>query len=183
MPSTAHKFITALLFLIAVALGVINAMYRDTHPLSHVNVGSTWGFVHRGYPSQFGYLSNYWDLRVVETHSQIYIDDDRRIQAIAFKLYNSEQMIGEFSLQFDIDWHLEGNFLHMSVVESSIQINHVSEGFDIEPIKGMLINFIHDIYRHPRELISRTDQELIVDIPYLGITRTKRLPEPTLIQF
>ncbi|QIA65572.1 hypothetical protein GT360_18750 [Vibrio astriarenae] len=183
MPSTTHKFITILLFLVAIGLCIFNEAYRSAHPLSKVNVGTTWGFVHRGYPSQFGYLSNYWDLRVVETHGQIYIDTDTRIYALAFKLYNSEKMIGEFSIQFNVDWELKENYLYVSVLEQSIQINYVSEGFDIEPVRGMLIDFIHDISKSPRELISKTNQELVFDIPYLGITRTKRLPEPTLIQF
>ncbi|MGL6313313.1 hypothetical protein [Vibrio sp. WXL103] len=183
MPSTIHKFVTALLFLLAVGLCTLDKVYRNTNPLTQVNIGSTWEFTHRGYPSQFGYLSNLLDLRVVETRSQLYVDTERTIQALAFRLFSSEKMIGEFVIQFDIQWEMENNYIHVSVKEKKAQINYVSPGFDIDPFRAMLVDFIHDIYREPRELLSATNLELVSDIPYLGIVRIKRIPEPTLIKF
>ncbi|GAM75382.1 hypothetical protein JCM19241_3294 [Vibrio ishigakensis] len=119
-------------------------------------------------------------MRVVEIQSQISVKTEKAIQAIAFKLYDSEQLIGEFTIQFDIHWQLKNRYFYGDVIESSIAITHVSDGLDIAPLERLLLDWIHDLYREPRELISRTPQQMIVDIPYIGITRTKLIPSPTL---
>jgi len=183
MSHAFHKAITLVLAIVAILTASASYIYYDNFAPDKIALSNpVWEFKHRGYPSQFGYLSHQWGLRIIEIHSQFQTDEHHATQAIEFKMFDDDGLLGEFILQFDLNWQADGHKLDVSVIDSTIEITSASDGFDLDALHTYLYDMVHNMYQVPREVISVSHNMLIIDIPYVGIIRLTPTPTAHLIR-
>ena len=177
-----HKIVTVLLLVFASLTLAFSHYYQDTYPSKSMIENKIWNVKHRGYPSQFGYLSHHWALRLVETNIDAEVRKDDLTMAMEFKLFDQNGPFAQLTIQFDSEWSVNNDLISFHVDKDSARITHHSEDFDLQTFEPYLIDLLHDMFSAPRQVISVSQNEVIIEIPYLGIIRTVPIADSTLIQ-
>ncbi|WP_028025087.1 hypothetical protein [Enterovibrio calviensis] len=183
MPSVFHRVITALLLLAAMGAWGINHHHSIVNHPEVMAENKVWYLKHRGYPNQFGFLSHHWGLRVVESEIETAVKEggDATI-AVRMKLFDSEGLMGFVTLQFDAGIQVNGgNRLKLEVDKRTAAITEHSEGFDLATFQPYLDDLLHDMYQGQRNIISISNTEAIMEIPYMGIVRVHPTSEAKII--
>jgi len=182
MSFITHKIITVILLIFAGLTLAFSFYYQDVYPSKSVIANKTWNVKHRGYPNQFGYLTHHWGLRIVETNIDAEIHHDNLTTAMEFKLFDQNGPFAQLTIQYDSEWSISNDLISFHVDKDSARVTQYSEGFDLEIFEPYLIDLLHDMFSAPRQVISISANEVILEIPYLGIVRAVTIPESTLIK-
>lgn len=172
MSAIAHRFITIVFAVCAIASIVFKMHYESQNLHGGMITDKIWVASHRGYISHFGYLNHQFDLRLVETQVEAEVRQDGDLtMAIEFTLFDQNGLLGSFAVQFEAQLVGHSNRFAFNVNRSSAAILHCDGKLNMTLIEPMVVDLLHNMFSSPRDIILAKPNEVIVEVPYLGILR------------
>ncbi|OIQ26414.1 hypothetical protein [uncultured Vibrio sp.] len=182
MPSITTKVVTIFLALLAIGSYVAKEHYIATYQPDDLFVGEYWSYKHRGYPSRIGYLAQLWDVRLVETETEVFVESDTLTTAMHFRYFGKSTQIAEALIHFESTWkRSENNQIEFGVRPESIKVIQHTANIDNEDFKSFSRDMILTMFATPRQLIAASNNEVIMELPYMGIVRLLKIDEPHLL--
>ncbi|MFZ3407996.1 hypothetical protein [Vibrio chagasii] len=183
MSSFTTKVITSSFIIVALMSYIIKDLYVTHYSPESVFLNQYWSYKHRGYPSRFGYLAQLWDIRVVETESEVLMTKDKSYHAMHFNFFDQTGTVAHVKVKFDTEWQrFENNHIQFDVIADSIRLEEVSEKIDEVKFKSFSRDMILRIFSTPRKIISVSSHEIITELPYIGLVRQLKIETPHLLE-
>lgn len=182
MSSITTKIVTSVFIIVALASYIIKDIYITQYSPESVFLNQYWSYKHRGYPSRFGYLTQLWDIRVVETESEVWMTPDKSYHAMHFNFFSQTGSVAEVTIKFDTHWQrFENNHIQFNVVADSIRLVSTSKKINQDKFKAFSQDMIMTMFSTPRKIISLSPNEIITELPYLGLVRQNKIEDPNLL--
>lgn len=182
MPSITTKIVTMLLALLAIGSYLVKEHYIATYQPNELFVGEYWSYKHRGYPSRIGYLAQLWDVRLVETETEVFVEKETLTTAMHFRFFGKSTQIAEALIHFESSWSRSvNNQIDFSVRPESIKVIQHTANIENEDFTSFSRDMILTMFATPRQLIAVSNNEVIIELPYMGIVRMLKMDEPHLL--
>ncbi|WP_087016109.1 hypothetical protein [Thaumasiovibrio subtropicus] len=175
MSIRTHIRLTLILILLTIVCVVVNRHYRAVNPINEVINGHRWTVKHRGYPSQFGLLNHLLDIRVVDVELDSVIKNNQSINQMHFYITPADGNMAKFSIDYNAIWGVtrEGH-VKFDVDINSIKVAHVDAQISQYVTQNFATDLVVSMIGDTRKIIAVSQDELIIEIPYLGIVRAVR---------
>ncbi|MGF1838349.1 hypothetical protein [Vibrio atlanticus] len=183
MSSITTKIITSGFIIVALMSYVIKDIYISQYSPESVFIDQYWSYKHRRYPGQFGYLAQLWDIRVVETESEVLMTKDKSYHAMHFNFFAPSGSVAQVTVKFDTEWQrFENNHIQFDVIADSIRLEEASRKIDQEKFHAFSRDIILRMFSTPRKIISVSSHEIITELPYIGLVRQIKIDTPHLLE-
>ncbi len=175
MPIKTHIRLSILLVILTMMSIVYQAHYQHKNSIYSILDGQEWVINHRGYPSQFGYLNQLLDIRVIDIQIVASAHDDIIKNEMKFHLSNQDGPFGHFDINFTTKWTIDSNSrLAFEVLIDTIELSNISPELQPYANPSFASDLVVSMFRSPRQIISIAENELILEVPYMGIVRAQR---------
>ncbi|WP_061017756.1 hypothetical protein [Vibrio splendidus] len=183
MSSFTTKIITSGFIIVALMSYVIKDLYISHYSPESVFLNQYWSYKHRGYPSRFGYLAQLWDIRVVETESEVLMSKDKAYHAMHFNFFGQTGSVAQVMVKFETQWQrFENNHVQFDVIADSIRLDGASDKIDEVKFKSFSRDMLLSMFSTPRKIISVSSHEIITELPYIGLVRQLKIETPHLLE-
>ncbi|WP_413110469.1 hypothetical protein [Thaumasiovibrio sp. DFM-14] len=144
--------------------------------------GHYWTFSARSYPRNLGSLNQLPQTALMDIDSESHVKDGHLETAMRVRLLTDGSIIGSYTVYFISEWTMtQHNFITIDIASDSITLLEFSDNLNEEELRSFVNTTLLDIFTPQREVIHFSEHQLIIELPYLGITRLLKKSHPTLL--
>ncbi len=167
-----NRWLTSVLVSLAVVLGLFYHFYGSNLSVDRIAQGKTWQLQHLSYPRHFDYLGDKWDIRVLETLSETTVYESVASVTTLFSFFTKEGLVGYLHFTFDANWYFySGDKILFETKPDSVVFLNKSRMFEDLELNQFLREVMDNAYNAERRLITFSDDELIIEVPHMGLVR------------